>query len=169
MDNFNESDRDLSPSRISKVYVRANYDKDRTLQKIIGLLKERNATQISRLPPPWREKFNSLSLDNNGLLYLEERLVIPEDMRDNMLSAIHFGHAGRDAMLREAADVWWPRIHREIVEKAKNCQQCSQSGKNLKCLQSQNGFWKLTNPEVPNAKISLDFAGLKTKRTTYYP
>ena len=138
MDNFNETDQELSSSRISKVYVRANYDKDRTLQKIIGLLKERNATQISRLPPPWREKFNSLSLDNNGLLYMEERLVIPKDMRDNMLSAIHFGHAGRDAMLREAADVWWPRIHREIVEKAKSCQQCSQSGKNIKCLQSQN-------------------------------
>ena len=138
MDNFNETDQELSSSRISKVYVRANYDKDRTLQKIIGLLKERNATQISRLPPPWREKLNSLSLDNNGLLYMEDRLVIPKDMRDNMLSAIHFGHAGRDAMLHEAADVWWPRIHREIVEKAKSCQQCSQSGKNIKCLQSQN-------------------------------
>ena len=50
MDNFNEIDRELSSSRISKVYVRANYDKDRTLQKIIGLL-DRNATQISRLPP----------------------------------------------------------------------------------------------------------------------
>ena len=90
---------------------------------------------------------------------MEERLVIPKDMRDNMLSAIHFGHAGRDAMLCETANVWWPRIHREIVEKAKSCQQCSQSGKNLKCLQSQNKFGKMTKPEVSNAKISQYFAG----------
>ena len=62
-------------------------------------------------------------------------------------------------MLREAADVWWPRIHREIVEKAKSCQQCCQSGKNIKSLQSQNEFGKLAKPEVPNEKISLDFAG----------
>ena len=35
---------------------------------------------------------------------MDERLVIPKDMRNNMLNAIPFGHTGRDAMLREAAD-----------------------------------------------------------------
>ena len=45
--------------------------------------------------------------------------VIPEDMRENVLHAIHFGHAGRDLMLRESADIWWPRIHRELLKKNK--------------------------------------------------
>ena len=62
---------------------------------------------------------------------MDERLVIPRHMGDNMLSAKYFGHAGRDAVLREAADVWWPHIYREEVEKAKRCQQCCPSGKNL--------------------------------------
>ena len=61
--------------------------------------------------------------------------------------------------MKQPADVWWPRIQRESAEKAKNCQQCCQSGKNLKCLQSQNEFGKLPKPEVPNEEISLDFAG----------
>ena len=34
MDNCNETDRKLNPSRFSEVYVRANYEKDRTLQKL---------------------------------------------------------------------------------------------------------------------------------------
>ena len=84
---------------------------------------------------------------------MDERLVIPRDMRDNMLSAIHFGHAGRDAMLREASEVWWPRIHREIIEKAKRCPQGSQAGKNIKCLETQKEFGNLPKSENPNDEI----------------
>ena len=47
---------------------------------------------------------------------MRERNAGQKDMRDNMLSAIHFGHAGRDAILREADDNWWPRIQRESAE-----------------------------------------------------
>ena len=147
-------------SRISQVYVQANYEKDKRLQKIIRLIRNRDSSQIARLPSPWRGKFNSLCLDSNNLLYLDERLVIPEDMRENMLTAIHFGHAGRDAMLREAADVWWPKICREVVEKAKNCEECIKAGKNLKCLKSQKEFGTIPKAEKPNEEISLDFASL---------
>ena len=90
---------------------------------------------------------------------MDNRLVIPKNMRENALRAIHFGHAGRDAMLREAADVWWPRVHREIVEKAKNCVQCQQAGKNLKCLKSQKEIGKIPESTEPNEEIALDFAG----------
>ena len=60
-------------SRISRVYVQANYEKDKHLQKIIRLLQNRDSTQIARVPPPWWETFHSLSLDSNNLLYLDER------------------------------------------------------------------------------------------------
>ena len=90
---------------------------------------------------------------------MDHRLVIPKDMRENMLRAIHFGHARRDAMLREASDVWWPRIHRDIVEKARKCNECRETGKNVKCMKSQNEFGKLPGANLPNEESSLDFAG----------
>ena len=90
---------------------------------------------------------------------MDQRLVIPKDMRENVLRAIHFGHAGRDAMLREASDVWWPRIHREIVEKARSFAECQKAGKNPKCVSSQKEFEKLPEAKNPNDEISLDFAG----------
>ena len=90
---------------------------------------------------------------------MDNRLVIPKDMRENVLRAIHFGHARRDSMLKEAADNWWPRFHREIVEKAQNCPECPLAGKNLKCLKSQNEFGKLPEATEPNEEIALDFAG----------
>ena len=90
---------------------------------------------------------------------MDQRLVIPKDMRENVLRTIHFGHAGRDAMLREASDVWWPRILREIIEKAKSCVECQNAGKNLECLKSQKDFGKLPEANQRDDEICLDFAG----------
>ena len=98
--------KELSKSKNSQTYVQANYENDRNIQKIIRIIKDKNPAVTSRLPPPWREKFNSFSLDSKNLLYMDQRLVIPKDMRENVLRSIHFEHAGRDAMLREASDVW---------------------------------------------------------------
>ena len=88
---------------------------------MIKLVKVNNAAQIAQLPPPWREKFTSFSVDDRDLLHFDERLVTLNNMREKMLNAINFGIAGQDAMLREAANVWWP--HMEIVERANNCQE----------------------------------------------
>ena len=89
---------------------------------------------------------------------VREILRVIDDAK-TLLRAIHFGHADRDAMLRDAADVWWPRIHREIVEKAQKCTECLKAGTNLRCIKSQNEFGKLLETKEPNEEISLDFAG----------
>ena len=137
---------DLENSKMSTVCVQANYEMNKTIQKVIRLVKDREVAVISLLPPKWREKFNSFIVHENGLLFMVYRLVIPKDMRENVLRAIHFGHAGRDSMLKEAADVWWPRIHRQIVEKAQKCAECLKAGKHLKCIKSQNEFEKYQRP-----------------------
>ena len=155
-------------SKISSVYIKANAENDRVIQKVIRLVQNKNAAVIARLTPPWREKFNSFSVDPNGLLYMDNRLVIPKDMRENMLRAIHFGHAGRDAILREASDVWWPRIHREIVEKARNCNDSRLTGKNLKCMKAQNEFGKLPAANQSNEKISqVPFTTRTSRKSTH--
>ena len=47
---------DLANSKISKVYVQANYDSDKTIQKVIRLVKDRNVAVISRLSPSMEGK-----------------------------------------------------------------------------------------------------------------
>ena len=149
--------KDVSESRVSSVYVQANAENDRVIQKVISLfIKSYGNYRPSS--SPWSENFNSVSVDFNGLLYMDHRLVIPKDMTENMLRAIHFGDAGRDAMVREASDIWWPRIYREKVEKAKNCVECRQAGQKLKCIKSQNEFGKLPDGKQPNEELSKGFA-----------
>ena len=46
-------------SKISDVYIQANAEDDRIIQKVKSLVQNKNNAIIARLPPPWREKFNS--------------------------------------------------------------------------------------------------------------
>ena len=71
--------KDLSKSKISNNYVKANAENDRLIQKIIQLVKNRNNAVIAHLPSPWRERFNSFAVDSNDLLYMDNRLVIPKE------------------------------------------------------------------------------------------
>ena len=84
-------------------------------------------------------------------------------MKDNSLTTIHFRHAGDDAMLREAKHVWWPRIHREPIDKATNCPEFSTAGKKLKCLKKlkkkRKEFGELPATENSNYELLVDFAG----------
>ena len=128
-----EMAKDLSNSKISRVCVQANYEIDKNIQKIIRLIKDKKSSVISRLPPPWRERFCSFSLDSQNLLYMDQRLVIPKSLNKNVLRAIHFNQAGRDAM-------WWPRIHREIIEKAKKCADCQKAGEIFNDLRAKKNL-----------------------------
>ena len=62
-------------------------------------------------------------------------------------------------MLRYVADIWWPKIHREVINTAKCFQQCSKAGKNVKTLLKQSQFGEIPKSKEPNEEIALDFAG----------
>ena len=62
--------KDLSKSRNSSVYGKANAETDRVIQKVINLVQDKNMTIFARVPHPWSDKLNSFSVDGNGLLYI---------------------------------------------------------------------------------------------------
>ena len=137
----------------------AEYETDEFIQKIVALLKKPDSTKINRLPTPWREKFRCLSLDPNDFIYMDERLVIPKALRQIIIRSLHYGHPGRDTMLATVSNVWWPRLHREVVNLAKSCPQCQNAGKNIKPLLTQKQFGKLPKASEINQEIAIDFAG----------
>ena len=62
-------------------------------------------------------------------------------------------------MLAAIANVWWLRLHREIVGLAKQCQQCQVAGRNLKPMLRQKEIGQLPKSTGNNQEIPLDFAG----------
>ena len=69
---------------------------------------------------------------------MDERLVIPKVLRPIILRSLHYGDPGRDSMLATVSNVWWPRLHREVVGIAQTCQQCKTVGKNIKSIIRQS-------------------------------
>ena len=137
----------------------SQYETDEFLQKIILLIKKPDSTKINRLPMPWREKFRCLSLDQHDFIYMDERLVIPKTLRPIILRSLHYGHPGRNVMLATVSNVWWPRLHREVIAIARLCPQCRESGKNIKTLLNQKQLGKLSECKESNQEIAIDFAG----------
>ena len=66
--------------------------------------------------------------------------------------------------LRMITDIWWPQIHREVLDQARLCEQGLQSGKNLKCMLKQGQIGKITEVIEQNQEVVLDFAGSFQKR-----
>ena len=60
-------------------------------------------------------------------------------------------------MLAMIEDIWWPRIHRGIIDQARYCEQCLESGKNLKCILGQKQIGKLPEVKQQNEEIALGF------------
>ena len=137
----------------------ANYFADKTIQRVIAIVKNYNKTAVSCLPSPWQEKFQSFSTDDRNSLYMENRLVIRQSMRAMIMCSLHYGHPGRDAMLSMVGDIWWPRTHREVLDQARLCDQCLEARKNLKSIQSQKELGKIPKTKQQNEEIALHFAG----------
>ena len=62
-------------------------------------------------------------------------------------------------MLGMVSDIWWPKIHREVIDQARLCEQCLQAGRKLKCILKQKQVGKLPEVNEMNEEKILDFAG----------
>ena len=99
-----------------------------------------------------------------GLLFYNDRIVIPEAMRSTIIAMLHSGHVSINKMDKSAEAFWWPGLHRDIREKAENCPSCRVAGKNLKTQLPQTEINRLELLTEPGQEIQLDFAGpIKSK------
>ena len=62
-------------------------------------------------------------------------------------------------MLDLSHHVWFPHIHRSIVQMAQNCKHCTEQGKNLKPILGKQISFQMEPVVEPNEEVQLDFAG----------
>ena len=109
-------------------------------------------------PEHYRPHFENVS-SKWGLTFLNDKIVVPTELRKKLLDTLHFGHAGTTKMIAEAKIFWWPNINKDIEEKVKNCIACLSSGKNLKYQIPKNENGKLKILTEPGQEIQIDFTG----------
>ena len=73
----------------------------------------------------WYEHRGHLSVAR-GLLLYQNRIVIPQSRRAEILTKIHLGHQGiNKSKARAESCVWWIGINRDIKETVEQCKHCS--------------------------------------------
>ena len=63
-------------------------------------------------------------------------------------------------MLATVSNVWWPKVQREVVAIAKNCPQCSETGKNTKNVHCQKLGGKLATAQKTTKKLPSIFGAV---------
>uniref|UniRef100_A0A5S6Q175 RNA-directed DNA polymerase n=1 Tax=Trichuris muris TaxID=70415 RepID=A0A5S6Q175_TRIMR len=73
----------------------------------------------------WRYRAH-LTLSPDGILLFDDRLVIPQEMRREILKRIHSGHQGIvKCAARARESVWWPGLSSELHDFVTNCRVCT--------------------------------------------
>ena len=98
--------------------------------KILNAVTAVEKNQIEEIFYPYRPHRHHLTT-RFGLLFYNDKIVIPEAMRSTIIAMLHQGHPSATKMDQSSAAFWWPGLYREIKEKAENCPSCRSSGKNL--------------------------------------
>ena len=81
------------------------------------------------IPDGYRTVFDKLSI-RWGLVFVDDQIVVPIDLRRKLLDIIHFGHSGITKMNAEAKIFWWPGMKQDIENKVKDYTACLASASN---------------------------------------
>ena len=93
-------------------------------------------------PEGYRPVFDKLSI-RWGLVFVDDQIAVPIDLRRKLIEILHFGHSGTTKMLSDAKIFWWPEMRKDIEQKVKDCTACLATGKNLKYQIPKNQYGKL--------------------------
>ena len=96
----------------------------------------------------------------SGCVCIDERVAIPHFIQDAVLESLHLTHPGSWGMITLGQYAFWPYMHREILNKAAQCNKpCTDIGKNLKPVVPASKCKPLQTCTEPNEEIQIDFGG----------
>ena len=147
---------------VSKIFnkslIASLTSKDAVLKEVRDCILTNNESRLKALNPYIHSYWRELHV-RSGCLCIDEKVAIPNVLREALIDDIHARHPGTWGMICMATHCWWPYIHRDIIVKATECKPCTVIGKNLKSIIPAKQF----NPHIPcvepNQEIQIDFGG----------
>ena len=112
--------------------IRKSTSQDNQLTRLSHYINTGFPCEKKNLPRDLQDYWNCqdmLSIEN-GLVTCGSRIIVPHEMRAEMLQHIHEGHQGKERCLLQARNtVFWPRISYDIQELIERCIICQEHGK----------------------------------------
>ena len=120
---------------------------------------ERNDRQGFELMGPYTNPlWHQISVVDDCLL-VDNRLAVPDKLRQAVLRRLHQGHTAQERMLEVSNYLWWPHMHKDIVKMAEECRSCTRYGKNAKYIIPKNLVKPLPLLTQPGQELQLDYSG----------
>ena len=136
----------------SSTLIAAMTNRDSVLRERLYNTRRRTEMQDRKQTNP-HTHWKQLSV-NDGCILLDNRLTIPNAMKESVLHATYPGAWG---MTELANRLWWPFINRDLINKSKTCRPCTEFGKNLKSIIPKTKWSPLKLCVEPNEEIQIDF------------
>ncbi|KAL9988764.1 hypothetical protein ACROYT_G003247 [Oculina patagonica] len=109
--------------------LQASTASDPDMQQLISIIKDGWPDHRNSCPPSVKPFWNyrdELSV-MEGLVFKEERIVIPVALRKDMLKRVHIGHMGMVKCKNRAKEVmFWPSMNSQIEDIVSNCPACTE-------------------------------------------
>ena len=128
---------------------------DPTLLKTL-VCRERQ--QHEQIPDAYLPHKKNLST-RFGLVFIEDKIIVPKNLRTTIISLLHKGHPAINKMPTTARHFSWPKMTEAIQKKCESCIPCKMSGKNIKPNIPSTEKNNLSRLDNPNEEIQLDFIG----------
>ena len=93
-----------------------------------------------------------------GVIYMGDRVVVPEELRERALDTLHAAHQGTTSMrLRAERNLYWPNMARDIATKRMSCIPCDE----IALSQSPEPPITPIHPEYPFQYLCSDYFSLQ--------
>ena len=79
---------------------------------------ERGDKQGFKLMGPYTNPLWSQMAVQDDCILVNNRKAVPLQLRQARLKRTHRGHPGQEAMLGVSQNLWWPHMHKDIVNLA---------------------------------------------------
>ena len=131
---------------------------DTWMDRLRRVIERKDRHSFELMGPYTNSLWHQMSVVDDCIV-VDGRLAVPEQLRPAVLKRIHRGHPGQEAMVDVSRYLWWPHLHKDLVNMAEDCRSCARYGKNAKYVIPKNASKPLPLLSQPGEELQLDYAG----------
>ena len=106
------------------------------IDRLRRVIERRDRAGFELMGPYTNPLWNQLSVIDDCIL-VDNSLAVPIQLHQAVMKRIHRGHPGQEATIDVSNYLWWPHMHKDIVNLAEECRECTRYGKKLPKNSSQ--------------------------------
>ena len=143
---------------VSKIFnkslIASLTSKDAVLKEVRDCILTNNESRLKEINPYIHSYWRDLHV-RSGCVCVDERVAIPNVLREALIDDVHSSHPGNWGMICMATHSWWPYMHRELIVESTECKPCTAIGKNLKSVIPAKQF----TPHIPRVEPNQSIMG----------